>query len=157
MTTIGEYQSIHQPAFEKLYRSWFTAHFQMDPEPLDEFVLQQPEKAILEHGGALLVALQDERLAGAVALKRSDSYSFELTKMAVEPKCQGQGIGKELVRAAIGRAGSLGAKRIILYSHSSLQTALHIYRKLGFSEVALEPGTYSHKRCDIKMELWLDG
>ena len=153
---IREYESLHQPSFERLYRTWFTGHFRAAPEPLDEFVLQQPEKAILEHGGAILVALQEDRLAGMVALKKMDSHSFELTKMAVAEEFRGKGLGKELVRAAIGKAASLGARRIILYSHKSLEAALHIYEKLGFTEVSLEPGTYSHFRCDVKMELGLD-
>jgi GNAT superfamily N-acetyltransferase len=156
ITTIGEYEAIHQPAFERLYRNWFTAHFQMEPEPLDEFVLQHPEQAILDHGGAILVGLQEDRLAGTVALKKADSYTFELTKMVIGEEYRGKGLGKALVHAALNKAGSLGAKRVILYSHSSLRAALHIYLKLGFTEVLLEPGTYSHIRCDTKMELWLD-
>jgi ribosomal protein S18 acetylase RimI-like enzyme len=155
-TIIQEYEPVHQPFFEGLYRDWFTGHFRATPEPKDEFVLQEPEKAILEHGGAILVAMQEDRPAGTVALKKADSYTFELTKMAVSEEFRGNGLGKELVRAAIGKAASLGAKRIILYSHKSLDAALHIYRKLGFAEVPLEPGTYSHFRCNVKMELWLD-
>ncbi len=153
--SIREYEPAHQPAFERLYRDWFTGHFRAAPEPRDEFVLQQPEKAILERGGAILVGIQEDRLAGTVALKKEDSTTFELTKMAVAEEFRGHGLGKELVRAAIGKAASLGAKRIILYSHKSLEAALHIYQKLGFTEVPLEPGTYSHFRCDVKMELWL--
>lgn len=153
---IQEYEPVHQPSFERLYRDWFTAHFHAAPEPKDNFVLQQPEKAILEHGGAILVAMQEDRLAGTVALKKMDSTTFELTKMAVAEEFRGNGLGKELVRAVIGKATSLGARRIILYSHKSLETALHVYRKFGFIEVPLEPGTYSHFRCNIKMELWLD-
>lgn len=154
-TTIREYESVHRPAIERIYKDWFIAHFQMDPEPQDEYVLQQPEKAILEHGGAILVAIQNDRLAGSVALKRIDSDRFELTKMVVGEEYRGKGIGKDLVAAVLGKAASLGAKRVVLYSHSSLQNALHMYRKAGFKEVLLEPGTYSHKRCDTKMELWL--
>ena len=155
-TIIQPYQPVHHPDFERLHRSWFTAHFKMSPEPLDEFVLRQPDKAILEHGGAILVALQDDRLAGSVALKKMDDHNYELTKMAVGEEFRGKGIGKDLTAAAIMKARSLGARRIILYSHSTLQTALHIYRKLGFSEIPLELGTYSHIRCNIKMELVID-
>ncbi len=150
--SIREYEPLHQLAFERIYKSWFTGHFQMAPEPEDEYVLQHPGKAILEPGGCLLVALQDDQLAGAVALKRVDNDSFELTKMVVGEEYRGQGIGKRLVAAILQKAVSLHAKRVVLYSHSSLQDALHIYRKAGFTEVALEPGTYSHKRCDTKME-----
>lgn len=154
--TIREYEAADQPFFEQLYRSWFIGHFHMSPEPIDDYVLTQPEKAILEHGGALLIAVSDGERAGTVALKMADSYTHELTKMAVREDLRGQGIGKALCQAAIDKAGSLGLKRIVLYTHSSLAPAILLYKSLRFKEVSLEPGTYSHLRCDTKMELWLD-
>jgi ribosomal protein S18 acetylase RimI-like enzyme len=45
-----------------------------------------------------------------------------------------------------------GGKRIILYSNTKLETAIALYRKLGFKEIPLD-GPY--KRSDIKMELLL--
>jgi branched-chain amino acid aminotransferase len=156
MVTILEYEPVHQPYFELLNRSWFTPHFGMAPEPIDEFVLTQPEIAILSHGGAILMASYDDEIAGTVALKKTDSHTFEFTKMAVREEFRGKGIGAALSKAAIGKARSLGAKRIILYSHSSLKAAVHLYRKLGFREITLEPGTYARSRCDMKMELWLE-
>ena len=151
---IQEFTLAHQPFFEKLYRNWFTAHFQMEPEPIDEYVLTQPGSAILEHGGAILIAFHKGEPAGSVALKKTDAYTHELTKMVVSKEYRGLGIGEALTRAAIQKGLSLGAQRIILYSHSSLVAALHIYRKLGFKEIPLESGIYSPFRCDIKMELW---
>jgi ribosomal protein S18 acetylase RimI-like enzyme len=174
--SIREYEAADQPFFEQLYRSWFTTHFRMAPEPVDEYVLTQPEKAVLGHGGILLIAWtggdeapgegdgasgersgsgRGER-AGCVALKRADGDTYELTKMAVREDLRGQGIGKALCQAAIDKARSMGLKRIVLYTHSSLQPAILLYTSLRFKEVTLEPGTYSHLRCDTKMELWLD-
>ncbi len=153
---IIDYQPAHQPFFEKVYRDWFTGHFCVPPEPIDDFVLTQPEKAILAKHGAILIATCEERLAGFVALKRVNQFTYELTKMAVHPDYRGKGFGDALCRAALDRAETLGAKCLILYSHSSLGPALHIYRKLGFKEVLLEKGLYSDFRCDIKMERWIE-
>ena len=44
--------------------------------------------------------------------------------------------------------------KIILYSSTKLETALHIYKKLGFKEVSLENNNF-YLRSDIKMELTL--
>jgi ribosomal protein S18 acetylase RimI-like enzyme len=153
---IQEFQPAHQPYFEQLYLNWFSKHFRMSAEPIDKFVLAHPEKAILEKGGAILVVSYEDRTAGFVALKKTENYCYELTKMVIVEEYRGAGLGEALCRSAIRKARSMGAKRIILYSHSSLQPAIHMYRKLGFKEVLLEPGTYSSFRCDIKMELWLD-
>ena len=151
--TIQEYERAHQPHFEQLYRSWFTGHFHMQPEAVDEYVLQHPEAAILEKGGAILVALHEDRIAGFVALKKVDSNTHELTKMIIREEYRGQGLGEVLCRAAIDKALNLGTRNVVLYSHSSLKAALSLYRKLGFTEVPLEPGIYSPFRCDIKMEI----
>ena len=150
---LQEYEPAHQPPFEQLYRSWFTGHFHMQPEAVDEFVLKYPEKAILEKGGAILVALQEDKIAGFVALKKVDSNTHELTKMIIREEYRGQGLGEVLCKAAIDRALNLGTRSVVLYSHSSLKAALSLYRKLGFREVPLEPGIYSPFRCDIKMEI----
>ena len=153
---IIDYQPTHQPFFEQVYREWFTAHFHVPPEPIDDFVLTQPETAILAKQGAILIATCEERLAGFVALKNVDPFTYELTKMAVHPDHRGKGLGEVICKAALDRAETLGAKCLILYSHSSLGPALHIYRKLGFKEVPLEKGLYSDFRCDLKMERWFD-
>ncbi len=154
--TIREYEPADQPFFEQLYRSWFGGHFRMAPEPIDEYVLTRPEEAVLSHGGAILIAFVSEEPAGSVALKKVDHATQELTKMGVTEKSRGKGVGEALARAAISKALELHAKRIVLYTHSSLGAALILYQKLGFKEVSLEPGTYSHTRCDIKMELSLE-
>ncbi len=153
---IIDYQPAHQPFFEQVYREWFTTHFHVPTEPIDDFVLTQPERAILAKQGAILIATCEERLAGFVALKKVDQFTYELTKMAVHPDHRGKGLGEAICRAALDRAETLGAKCLILYSHTSLGPALHIYRKLGFKEVPLEKGLYSDFRCDLKMERWLD-
>jgi ribosomal protein S18 acetylase RimI-like enzyme len=153
---ITEYKINHHHYFDQLNRNWFKKHFGINPEPIDEFVLMQPEKAILEHGGKIWIGLWANQLAGTVAIKKVDDQTYELTKMAVQEEFRSKGIGLALLKAAIRKARGMEASRLILYSHSSLQAAIHLYRKLGFREIQLEPGTYSHLRCNIKMELLLD-
>jgi ribosomal protein S18 acetylase RimI-like enzyme len=153
---IVDYQPSHQGRFEQLYRNWFTKHFGVAPEPVDEFVLTNPEAAVLAPGGDILMILDKDKLAGMVALKKEDSTTYEFTKMAVGEEYRGKGLGEALSRAAISKARSRGAKRIVLYTHNSLKAAINLYRKLGFEEIPLEPGHYSSFRCDIKMELCLD-
>src|ERR1700677_3466098 len=82
---IIDYQPAHQPFFEGVYREWFTNHFRVPPQPIDDFVLTQPETAILAKQGAILIAACEDRLAGFVALKKVNQFTYELTKMAVHP------------------------------------------------------------------------
>jgi GNAT superfamily N-acetyltransferase len=145
---IVEFQTEHQPWFEKINRDWIEKFFWM--EPIDVDVLQKPAEHIISKGGSILMARYFNEIAGTVALKFVDKEIYEFTKMGVIEKFQGKKIGEALALAAIRKAKSLGAKKIILYSNTKLSAAISLYKKLGFVEVPLD-GPY--KRSDIKMEL----
>lgn len=150
---ILDYHSQYQPYFERFNKAWLEEYFRV--EPIDEWVLGKPEEAILREGGKIYFARYNGSIAGTVALKKTAPAEFELTKMAVDKQFQGMGIGKALCSAVIQKAKASGPCKIILYSHTSLLPALHIYRSLGFREVPIESNKY--KRADIMMELQLGG
>jgi ribosomal protein S18 acetylase RimI-like enzyme len=147
---IIDYCPEHQPWFEKFNRDWIEKFFWM--EPLDVEILQHPDEHIINKGGSIIFAMLDKEMAGTVALKYVASDVYEFTKMAVDEKFQGKKIGEALAWAAIERARTLKANKIILYSSTKLKPALALYRKLGFVEIPVD-GPY--KRSDIKMELLL--
>lgn len=149
--SIEDYRAEWQPHFEALNTAWIEKYFVM--EDIDRFVLSNPEEAILKDGGQILFAVYKGRVIGTVALKKADDHTLEMTKMAVDEAFRGQGTGKLLCRSAINRARETGAKELILYTHSSLKTAIDIYKKLGFIEVPVEAGKY--KRADVKMRMGL--
>ncbi|MDB5196403.1 MAG: GCN5-related N-acetyltransferase [Flaviaesturariibacter sp.] len=149
--SIKDYCPVHQSYFERFNRDWIERFFCL--EEIDKYVLMRPDAAILFPGGAILMGSLNGEIAGTVALKKVDSYTYEFTKMAVEERFQRRGLAEALSQAAIEKAKTLGANKIILYSHTSLEAAILLYRKLGFSEVALESGLY--QRANIKMELIL--
>lgn len=146
---ILDYQPQYQPYFEKFNKAWLEEYYTV--EPIDEWVLGNPEDAILKDGGRIYFARYLGNIVGTVALKLAEPGVFELTKMAVDKALRGIGAGKLLCRTAIEKAKELGASRLILYSQTRLSTAIGIYRSLGFTEIKLEAGKYA--RADIKMEL----
>lgn len=147
---IVEYAPVHAAAFERLNRDWIEKYFGM--EPIDFEVLQQPDKHIIAPGGCILMAIAGTETIGTVALKLSAPGVYEFTKMAVDERYRGRKIGHLIADAAIVKAKSLGAKKIILYSNTMLTPAIHLYKKLGFVEVPVD-GPY--KRSNIKMEMIL--
>jgi len=150
VTEILSYRKEHQPWFEKLNRDWIEKYFWM--EPIDFEVLQHPEEHILKHGGTIFMGLYNKEIAGTAAVKFVEAGVYEFTKMAVDEKFQGKKIGKAIAETAIDWCRESGARRIILYSNTKLETAIVMYRKLGFKEIPLD-GPY--ERSDIKMELRL--
>lgn len=146
------YRTEHAGAFERLNRAWIEKQFVL--EDLDKWVLQNPEEAILSKGGAILMATWDGVVAGTVALIHVGADEYELAKMAVEEAYQRRGLAEALGRAAFARARELGARKISLYSQTSLAPAIRLYRKLGFVEVPMDHQVY--QRANIKMERRLE-
>jgi ribosomal protein S18 acetylase RimI-like enzyme len=148
---IVTYEPWHQPYFEKFNRHWIESLFRM--EPVDEFVLKQPEKAILVNGGAIFIALYNEEVAGTVALRKIDSHTYEFTKMAVDVPYRRKGIAEALCIACFQTAKEWGASRIILYSNTKNEAAIRLYEKAGFVHIPVEKGVY--ERANVKMEISL--
>lgn len=149
---IVDYRAEHQPYFEAFNRAWIEELFEM--EPVDEWVLTNPEQAILQPGGAILMAEYDGVVAGTVGLRRVDPGTFEFTKMAVSQNFRRLGIAEAISYASFKKAKSLGAKKVILYSNKKNAGAIRLYEKIGFQHVEVESGVY--KRADVKMVIDID-
>lgn len=146
---IIDYRPEHQTYFERFNRAWIEKYFVM--EPVDEFVLTSPEEALLQPGGAILMATYDGEIAGTVALRKVDNTTFEFTKMAVDEKFRRRGIAEALSLASFKKAKELGAETVILYSNSILTGAIRLYEKIGFKHIPVNSTEY--KRSDIKMKI----
>jgi len=135
--------------FDAINRDWIKKYFTV--EPIDHDVLTHPEERIIQPGGAILFAQKGNNVVGTVALMKHTEDTIELTKMGVYETARNEGIGKELLRAAIEKAREMGFKRLILYSNRKLENAIHLYRKVGFTEFTDDDMHYV--RCDIMMEM----
>jgi len=147
--TIVPYEAKYQPYFEKFNRHWIEAWFTM--EPLDEYVLTNPEEAILKDGGAILMALYNGQCAGTVGLRKVADKVYEFTKMAVDENFRRKGIAEALSLASLEKAKELDAIKVILYSNTKNANAIKLYEKIGFKHLQVEAGVY--ERANVKMEL----
>jgi ribosomal protein S18 acetylase RimI-like enzyme len=139
-------------AFKALNEAWITTLFALEPK--DEVVLSDPEGQVIGKGGRVLFALEDGEAVGCCALMALSDGGFELAKMAVSDACQGRGLGRALMAAAVERARAVGAPRLYLETNSGLAPALALYRSFGFREITpAEPSPYA--RADVCMELRL--
>ena len=144
---IVDYRPEYQPYFEAFNRVWIEQYFEM--EPVDEWVLTNPGKAIIETGGAILIAKYRGVPAGTVGLRKVDDDTWEFTKMAVDEKYRRLGIAEALSYASFRKVSLLGARTVILYSNTLNAGAIKLYEKIGFRHVPVEPGVY--KRANVKM------
>ena len=83
------------------------------------------------------VARKADRTVGVYVLSLRDQGTMELMNIAVEPDCQGQGIGAELLRHCIATATGLGARRLEVGT-GAFGYQLAFYQKAGFRAFAVE-------------------
>ncbi|WP_394750503.1 bifunctional helix-turn-helix transcriptional regulator/GNAT family N-acetyltransferase [Spongiimicrobium salis] len=149
--TIVDYLPEHHMAFKTLNEEWIKAYFKI--EETDRKALNNPKDYILDKGGKILVAQQNDSVLGVCALIKMENstYDYELAKMAVSPKAQGKGIGFLLGKAVIQKAKSLRAQSLYLESNTILKPAISLYEKLGFQKVVGHDTPY--ERSNIQMAL----
>ena len=134
--------------FIRLNEQWITEHFSI--EDVDKRLAENPMQ-IVEGGGHIISLVESDRVVGVCALFKEGDDCFQLARMAVDPKDRGKGYGDILIKAAINRASSRGAKTIYLISNTVLTPAISLYRKHGF--LTREEGQHPiYARANIIME-----
>ena len=87
----------------------------------------------------MLVARHNGRFAGTITFMGEENGTGRLRFLILEPHLRGQGIGKAIVTTALEWAKAMGYNHIWLSTHSVLETARKMYRKLGFIKISEEP------------------
>ena len=145
---IVAYQPRYATSFFELNKAWLEAHFLI--EPYDLKVLRNPQEMVLDRGGDIFFGTIGEEVVATFALTPTAPASMELNKMAVRKDWQSKGIGHRLMSFALAHCESLQVEVLELYSHTKLQSALHLYRKFGF-EVTPMAEDCVYDRADIRM------
>jgi ribosomal protein S18 acetylase RimI-like enzyme len=146
---IVAFQEKYVTAFYDLNIEWLETYFYV--EDYDKEVLSNPDIYILNPGGHIFFAVENDVVLGTVALLKRGEGQFELTKMAVLPKQRGKKIGQKLMQHCIDFAEENKFKKLFLYSNTILENAIYIYRKYGFIEIPVDPDS-PYLRSNIKME-----
>lgn len=135
--------------FRDLNLDWLEQYFYVEPH--DRELLDNCEKVIINKGGFIFFYQENGVISGTVALIKLTEGVFELGKMAVNSLTRGKGIGQEMMKFCIKFAEDKGWEKIILYSNTTLENSIHIYRKFGFVEVPIKSDN-PYTRGNIKME-----
>ena len=120
----------------------------------DLLVLNNPRSTIIDTGGCIFLAIENNTIAGTAALIKEHGGVYELAKMTVAPAFRGRGISKILLARCLEEAEKLKAKKVILFSNHQLTTALRLYEQFGFKNIPVEDSPF--ETADVKMELVLN-
>jgi len=85
--------------------------------------------------GRLYVITLENKLAGCIGLRRYDETRCEMKRLFVRPQFRGLRLGQILAEKIIQDAKDIGYKEMVLDTLSSLESAVYMYRKMGFEEV----------------------
>lgn len=99
-----------------------------------------PQRSLVEDylkRSELLVYEAASQVVGVIVFQ-AGAAEWEIMNVAVDPKWQGQGLGGELLDAALATIEKTpGAKEVIIKTGDLTSAALTLYQKKGFRQVAL--------------------
>ena len=101
--------------------------------PLADFVIRASPRERLwlaERAGAV---------AGCIAIAAESDAVAQLRWFLVAPSARGAGLGRRLLDEALTFSRAAGYERMILWTVSALEVAIHLYRSAGFTRVEQVP------------------
>ncbi len=150
--TIVLYSAEYKEYIKTLNYEWLEKYFYVEPGDVKQ--LSDPQQYILDKGGSIFFAKHKDKIVGTSSLMKTGIGEYELAKMAVTEKYKGLGIGQMLLEHCLNEANKLNAIKVSLFSSTKLKSAIHLYKKYGFTEMPL-PEDVHYERADIMMELIL--
>ncbi|HML38201.1 MAG TPA: GNAT family N-acetyltransferase [Bacillota bacterium] len=125
----------------------------LDFQNLDEELHDFPSKYSYPKG-KLLAALSDEgEVIGCVAYTKKSDIRSEMKRLYVKPEYRNLKAGRALAEAIINEARKDGYKEMVLDTLAPMQSAIKLYKSLGFVEI---PPYYDNPMEDVlymKLEL----
>lgn len=136
------------PAYDRTdeVRALFADYMRMlvenDPSFREYLKIQQYDKELedfsIKYGmpdGRLYLLYCNGETAGCIALRKIDGVRCELKRLYIKPEFRGHKLGEMLVRRLISDAREIGYKYMLLDTLPFLQTAIRMYKNLGFYEI----------------------
>lgn len=94
-----------------------------------------------------IVAIEAGKVVGYVG-SQSVMGEADMMNLAVQPEYRRKGIGRGLVQTLVHRLSKNGVYSLTLEVRASNETAITLYRNLGFAQVGRRPNYYTNPRED---------
>jgi putative acetyltransferase len=86
--------------------------------------------------GRLLLAFEDDEVAGCIALRKIRATTCEMKRLFLRPEFRGRGLGRVLVERIIEEARQIGYTQMCLDTlPGRMDQAIALYKSIGFEEI----------------------
>lgn len=102
--------------------------------------------------GRLYLVFYENQVAGCIALRKIDDEKCEMKRLYVRPEFRNKGIARMLTEKIVSDAKEIGYSSMLLDTLPFLQTALKMYKQMGFYEIEC----YNNSPMDNSIYLKLD-
>lgn len=85
--------------------------------------------------GRLYLVFYENQVAGCIALRKIDDEKCEMKRLYVRPEFRNKGIARMLTEKIVSDAKEIGYSSMLLDTLPFLQTALKMYKQMGFYEI----------------------
>lgn len=120
----------------------------------DPWTPEMLTEAMQTRGAVALVAVDATDRPRASVMARAAADEGEILTIAVSPEVRGQGIGRQLLDAALRQLVGRGARSVWLEVRPSNHAARAMYRSAGFSAAGLRRGYYRRPPEDALVLSW---
>jgi ribosomal-protein-alanine N-acetyltransferase len=90
-------------------------------------------------------ALWEKEALVAIAFFQVVTLEVELLNLAVDPSCQGRGLGRLFLESLLDQFTAKRLERCFLEVRASNIAAIKLYEGLGFNQMGIRPGYYPAK------------
>ncbi len=103
--------------------------------------------------GRLYIAYYENQVAGCIALRKLNDKECEMKRLYVIPEFRNKGIAKTLVEKIVSDAKEIGYSNMLLDTLPFLQTAIKMYKKMGFYEIECYNNSPMEDSIYLKLDL----
>ncbi|MBI5457832.1 GNAT family N-acetyltransferase [Candidatus Kaiserbacteria bacterium] len=111
------------------------------------------EKEVLEYmaKGPVYMITRGEEVVGTVSYEIKEDESVYISGLAVDPKYQGQGIGRETLRRILEEVKD--ARKVELLTHPDNANAINLYESFGFKVTGRKENHFGDREPRIVLTL----
>src|SRR5262249_47323892 len=132
---IHAFELRHGPAVVELIGSVFAEYgMAFDPSDFDHDLLTI-QTYYLDRGGWFFVLSDGGRVVGTVAALPQNGAECEIKRLYLRAPYRGRGWGRVLLEHILAQIGRAGYREAVAWSDVRLDTAHHVYARLGFARI----------------------